>query len=446
MRNLLARLGIDRAVFYTLMLRGWNIASGLLTIFVIAHTLSPELQGYYYTFNGLIALQIFVELGLNFAIIQFASHEMAHLSWQPDGTVSGRPESKRRLQSLLHFAVSWFGVASILLIAILLPAGLYFFTAENQDNASASVPWVLLVIFAALNLLITAATAILEGCGKVSQVAGMRLWQSIFAMLVLWSLLSMGAALYALAASSMMLGLSGATWILINYRTFFKDLLRQTSELAGMNWRKEIWPFQWRIAVSWMSGYLIFQLFTPLIFKTHGPVAAGQMGMSLQIISAMNSAAMAWISPKAPIYGQLIATNQRRLLDSLFIRGLAQSMVFLLIAVGAVWLAIYFMVQADSSYAVRVVPLSLFSLLSLVCIANHIIFAEAAYLRAHKEDPMMLLTLFAGIATAALAVLLVPRLGVAGAVYAYTATTILIGLAGSTTIFFYKRKQWMIDR
>ncbi|WP_457836170.1 hypothetical protein, partial [Staphylococcus aureus] len=82
--------------------------------------------------------------------------------------------------------------------------------------------------------------------------------------------------------------------------------------------------------VSWMSGYLIFQLFNPLLFKTHGPIVAGQMGMSLQIIAAMNGAAMAWITTKAPTYGKLVATNQRNELDALFARGLLQSLGFLL--------------------------------------------------------------------------------------------------------------------
>jgi O-antigen/teichoic acid export membrane protein len=445
MKKLLALMGIDRAVLFTLMLRGWNIFSGLLTIVFVVRTLSPELQGYYYTFNGLIALQIFAELGLSFAIIQFSSHEMAQLSWQQDGTVSGSHESKRRLQSLLHFVFSWFGVASVLLIVVLLPAGLYFFSSDSLKTAEVSrvsLPWTLLVIFSAVNLFITSATAILEGCGKVSQVAAMRLWQSIFAMSTVWIILSLGGELYALAVSSMMIGVSGLAWLWIKHRIFFKDLIKQSTELPGMSWRREIWPFQWRIAVSWMSGYLIFQLFTPLIFKTHGPVSAGQMGMSLQIISALNGAAMAWISPKAPLYGQLIATNQRRLLDSLFLRGFTQSLVFLLIAVSSVWIALYFMERMASAYALRVVPLSLFSLLCVVCIANHIIFAEAAYLRAHKQDPMMELTVFAGLVTAVLASFLVPALGVAGAVYSYAATTLFIGLSGSTAIFFYKRREW----
>jgi hypothetical protein len=68
--------------------------------------LSSELQDYYYTFNSLVALQVFTELGLSFAFIQFASHEMTQLTWQQGGMVSGNSEAKRRLHSLLHFALT----------------------------------------------------------------------------------------------------------------------------------------------------------------------------------------------------------------------------------------------------------------------------------------------------------------------------------------------------
>lgn len=445
MKRFALQLGIDRAVFFTLLGRGWNIGAGLLTIVIIAHFLSPELQGYYYTFNSLIALQIFAELGLNFAIAQFACHEMANLSWMPDGTVSGSPEAKRRLQSLMHFAFSWFGVAALFMITLLLPAGLYFFNSSNHDVIAmnnVSIAWILLVIFTAANLFVTAAAAILEGCGKVAQVAVLRLWQSLVAVTMVWAILSMGGHLYALTASSLMMGLTGFFWLWINHRMFFKDLIAHSNALPGMSWRKEIWPFQWRIAVSWMSGYLIFQLFNPLLFKTHGPIVAGQMGMSLQIIAAMNGAAMAWITTKAPTYGQLVATNQRKELDALFVRGLIQSFVFLFAGVVTVWLLLFFLNQTASPYATRVLPMPLFSFLCLVCLANHVVFAEAAYLRAHKVEPFMGLSVLCGLVTAISAILLVPSLGSLGAVYSYTAPALLIGLLGGTFIFFSKRKQW----
>lgn len=443
MKQFALRLGIDRAVFFTLLGRSWNVGAGLLIIAVVAYILSPEIQGYYYTFSSLIALQIFAELGLSFAIIQFASHEMAQLSWLPDGTVDGDPKAKCRLQSLFKFSLCWFGVAATLMVIVLLPLGIFFFDTAKLDTVTLpniAIPWSLLVIFTAINLFIIAAAAILEGCGKVAHVAVLRFLQSLCAMSMVLFTLGLGGQLYALVISSVMMVLVGFVWLRVNYWKFFKDLLAYRSSLVGLNWREDVWPFQWRIAVSWMSGYFIFQLFTPLIFKTHGAIAAGQMGMSLQIINAMNSVAMAWISTKAPIYGQLIATNQRQKLDVLFFRGFVQSFVFLIAGVALIWLGLFYITHSGVSYIGRILPLQLFSFLCLACLANHIVSAEATYLRAHKEEPFIWLSLSSGLMTAILAILLVPALGLGGAVFAYTATTLSISLVGGTFIFLAKRK------
>lgn len=310
--------GIDRAVFVTLLGRGWNVGAGLLTIFLVAHFLTPEMQGYYYTFNSLIALQIFAELGLNFALVQFASHEMAELTWQANGTVSGSSIAKRRLQSLLKFAYTWFGVAALFMMVLLMPAGLYFFGVESLpefQQSKIAIPWICLVFFTAINLFIIASSAVLEGCGRVSIIASLRLFQSVFSVTAVAITLILGGELYALVANSLIMSLIGLSVLIIRFRHFFYDLLiKQSSDLPGMSWKHEIWPFQWRIAVSWMSGYFIFQIFNPLLFKTHGPIAAGQMGMSLQIIMAMNGVAMVWITTKVPFFGQLIA--KKNSLDS----------------------------------------------------------------------------------------------------------------------------------
>ena len=56
---------------------------------------------------------------------------------------------------------------------------------------------------------------------------------------------------------------------------------------------------QWRIAVSWMCGYFIFQLFVPVLFAYRGPLEAGQMGISLSISNVLASVAISWVNTKA---------------------------------------------------------------------------------------------------------------------------------------------------
>lgn len=441
-------LDIDRAVFFTLLSRLWSVGAGLITLALIAHFLSPELQGYYYTFSSLIALQIFAELGLNFALVQFASHEMAQLDWQTDGSVTGSMRAKRRLQSLLQFALVWFGAAALMLLLLLLPAGIFFFSTGHSDSVESKnviIPWVLLVIFTATNLFISMAAAILEGCGKVSQVAVMRLWQTVFGATVVWLILYLGGTLLAIPASSFAMALVGAIWLFVNQRVFFKDLLTHKSKLPGMGWRKEILPFQWRIALSWASGFFIFQIFTPLLFKTVGPVAAGKMGMTMQIFSAMNGVAMAWITTRAPIYGQLIATGQRKQLDTLFFKGLLYSSTFLLFGILVLLGGLYFATESKLEFSDRVLPLGLFSFLCIASLANHIVFAEATYLRSHKEEPFMAISILSAITTLIMASAFIPLAGLNAAVASYVMPAVFIGLVGGSFIFQNKRRYWNLN-
>src|ERR1700760_3332393 len=83
------KLGLNRAILFTTMARGWSSFAGLITVLLIARFLSPPEQGYYYTFGSLVALQIVFELGFSFVILQLASHERAHLTLSSDGRVTG---------------------------------------------------------------------------------------------------------------------------------------------------------------------------------------------------------------------------------------------------------------------------------------------------------------------------------------------------------------------
>ena len=84
--------------------------------------------------------------------------------------------------------------------------------------------------------------------------------------------------------------------------------------------------FQWRIAVSWICDYFIFQLFTPVLFAFRGPVEAGQMGLSMSAVTQLGGIVLAWMSTKAAPFGSLVARRDFDALDTLFFRTLRQSL------------------------------------------------------------------------------------------------------------------------
>ncbi len=434
-------VGIDLPVAVTLLARTWAIASGLVTVLLIARCLSPELQGYYYTFNSLVAMQIFAELGMNTVLVQCISHEMAELRIV-GGRIAGERRTKARLKSLLTFGVAWCGGAACVFVAILLPGGWLFFGASAPHAPDIALAWGLFVVLTGVMLVLNGLLAFLEGCGQIGQVAAVRLAQAIGSSLGIWALLGARAQLLSFAGGLAIGCLIAAAALLARYRRLIVDLLRVNDAAGAVRWRTEIWPLQWRIAVSWASGYLIFNLFNPLLFATHGAVAAGRFGMSLQIVTALNSVGMAWITTKVPQFCRLIARRQRARLDELFRTTLRQSLFFL--AAGGV-LAVLFAALARP-YAPwlgnRLVPVALFAALCVVCLANHVVFAEAAYLRAHKQEPFMIVSVANGLATALAAWALIPRWGAQGAVLAYAIGSVGVGFVGGTFVFVRKRAEF----
>jgi len=136
--GLLSRLkhtiGLDRAIAFTVLARGWSTVAGVVTVLLIAHFLTPAEQGYYYTFSSLVALQIVFELGFSFVILQLAAHERARLHIQEDGSITGDLVAHSRLASVLQRAVRYRTAArGILLFSGPPPAGRSGFLAIALD-------------------------------------------------------------------------------------------------------------------------------------------------------------------------------------------------------------------------------------------------------------------------------------------------------------------------
>src|SRR5262245_41412245 len=91
---------IDRAAVFSVLTNTASLVLGPVTALLVATHFAPELQGFYYTFGSLTALQFLIELGLGQAIIQFASHEWAKLRIDGNGRITGDPHSLSRLISL----------------------------------------------------------------------------------------------------------------------------------------------------------------------------------------------------------------------------------------------------------------------------------------------------------------------------------------------------------
>ena len=434
-------LGVDRAVGFTVLARSWASAAGLITVVLIARFLSPAEQGYYYTFGSLVALQIVFELGFSFVILQLASHERSRLHISSNYEITGDPIAHARLASVLQKSVRWYSVGAMLVAGTLVPSGVYFFsTHQHGDTVSWHLAWYFDALMAAFNFQLDPMLSFLEGCGYVPRVARLRFMQSVAGSLLAWAALASHHGLFA--PSMMLFGMASCSVLwLYRKRELLFGLLRYDTGNNGIRWGDEVWPFQWRIAVSWASGYLLFSLFNPVLFAYRGAIEAGQMGMSLSLVNAIQAIAVSWVSTKSAPFGGLIASKKYRELDETFSRALRQSFAVAVAGALAAWLGCVFINLRHLGFATRLLPPTSLGILMIYMIVNIIIFAQAYYLRAHKQEVLFMNSLVGAVAVALSTVIIGRQYGAAGIVIICCILN-FGGLAWSTYKFRKYRILW----
>jgi O-antigen/teichoic acid export membrane protein len=439
--KILRWMEIDRAVAFAILAKVWSLFAGPITLYLISIYLSPEMQGFYYTFLSLIALQSFVELGFYIVITQFASHEWANLQLDNERRIKGDSFAMSRLISLGRLVFKWYACASAIFV-LLVGTGGYIFLAQSPDpGVSWAQPWFVLVLLSGLQLWALPFISLLEGCNQVKVVNCFRLFQGMASSCALWLTMSLGMGLWMVIVSSAMgLGVSSIL-LLVYYRKFFEPFYRAT-ESSEIHWREEIWPMQWRLAVAGLMNYFIFSLYAPVIFHYHGSAAAGRIGMTWHLLMALSSLAMAWIATKVPRFGILISQKKYDELDRLFFK--TSSVSLCVIGAGALvlWALIYGLNQAGHPMAERLLEPLPAGLFCLGVVLGQVSQCQAAYLRAHKKEPFLILNIVYSLANGLLVWGLGMQWGALGASMGYLTAMALICIPMGTVIWYRCRLKW----
>lgn len=398
------KLGIDKAIFFTLLGRGLQIATALFTVFFIARYLSPDEQGYYYTFGSIVAIQVFFELGLTGIITQFVAHEASHLKINTDFTLEGDEKYKSRLSSLLRFCVKWYILFAALLLVVLTIVGIVFFNNYEKEYAGIEwrLPWILLAIGTAFNLLLAPIIAFIEGLGKVKETAQIRLVQQFFHPVIVWGGLAVGSKLFVAGADAIV---RVVVVLIIIVKSPFYRLLKNIwgyQQDERISYMKEVFPYQWRISLSWISGYFIFQLFNPVLFATEGATVAGQMGMTMTALNGLQALTQSWINTKVPRLSGLIAQKNYAELDALFNKTMKQ-MLLIGTSILVVFVLLIFIIQHYQimpfglNIGDRFLPIIPLFLMAWSIFTMFPINCWATYLRCHKQEPLLLNSIVVGI-------------------------------------------------
>jgi O-antigen/teichoic acid export membrane protein len=241
-----------------------------------------------------------------------------------------------------------------------------------------------------------------------------------------WTAMLVGANLWTTSVASLLSICFTSGFLKKRYWPFFRTLFLTKPSGPRVSWRNEIWPFQWRIALSWASGYFSFSLFTPILFAYQGPVVAGKFGLTWALVGVLGSLSNSWLSPKVPKFGMLIARRDYQELDRLFFRTTKAVIGVCSLAAVGIGCGIYVLTWFYHALADRLLaplPLGILLLAQIVlCVSTPF----STYLRAHKREPLLVLSIIGGVATGLSTFLLGKYYSVDAVCFGYFSVTVLL--------------------
>lgn len=428
MKRALGLLGIDANVGWTFVARLVSLAAGFLALFPLTHFLSASEQGYYFTFASITALQTLFELGLTQILVQITSHEFPFLP--EDVTPAGVRQSihGRRLAFFAGFANRWYLLVSLSFVIVTAILGTVYFASFGKLGFGEWAPaWIGLVVVTGLNLYISPRLAFIEGAGFPGKVAAIRVAHTILGYSTLTIMLLAGLGLWAALAIPLMQALISLSWLARNRSipNFFHRTMRSLEQEPG--WRNEIMGLQWRVALSWIGGYLATLAFTPLLFAYQGAASAGRWGLSFSLSLQIIALGTSWSTAKTPRYGELIARGDKTQLDAEFKGATIRSLILVTIGFIGLVVAVAIANAIGLKIAERLISQTSLIFLGLASIANAAVFCLAVYMRAHKEEPLAASSVVLGVITAGTAFLAV-HFGEVYVAVAYFVVTAFISL------------------
>lgn len=419
--------------------RIWSLLSGLLLVYVAASVLTEVEQGQFYTFLSLAAAQFFFDLGAGFVLANIAGREMADVGIDDPNDIE--IDSFQKLKPIIVFALRWSAVAGLVLIAVLGVVGYLLFSDGKPDAEYLTNIWIVYVVFIAFTMIFHLFLRLFEGVGFVVEAALSRSIQSFVNIVCLYTFAVMGLGIASMVVAAVIALLVAILYFLLSSRQIrasFKKLAERTSDIK---WVKDVLPFQTKVAMTWLSGYVIFQSQIPFLYRFAGPVEAGKLGIAVQILQALNTSVNIFLVYNIKNWTNLAKNNDIEALNRDFLKVLTLTVGLMITACAAILSVVFALDYFEFTIVERFPALSLLTVYAVAACFNQIFFALGYYFRARGEEPLWWLSVLASIGVLAIPLYLGDEFTVEAAIYSFSGfTTTFLGILAPIFALYYVRK------
>lgn len=364
-----------------------RLALGPLVFLLLPFFLTIEQQGYWFSMISIAAILAFADMGLSIAIMHCAAHEHAYsrkLETVDPGGAQG--DCHRRLETLFAYSMRRVGKITIVALPAVTAIGIFTFSSKS-DTVHWFSPWLGYCLASAAALMLSVILSFHEGCDGVASVQRIRLTVSITNLAMMSVCLVAGLDLWSLSIATTASTAVGAFLVSrCSVISIASALKINKSELVA--WSKEVSPLLSKYALSWIGGYLMFQLFVPIVLLLDGPEAAGRAGLTFSIFSAIFTLSNVWSTYQLPKFSMAIALQDNLALRACLKRslygGISTYIGFASFVIGAIYI-----LNDHAKIVERLQPMTGILSISLIWLLQLLVHNLAIYLRAFKEEPLV---------------------------------------------------------
>lgn len=366
-----------------------------MVVMLIPVCLSSEVQGFYFAFSSMLSIQIFFELGLS-QVLVYRFADLSEKASKSDASYS------ERLYQLLYVSRLAYKLIALAFFLIACLVGWIFFGSISSLSVHWQLPWLVLVAATSINLLQSVKLVYLESTGAMHHVSVARLRASIISTILFVVVIYSSRSLWAACVTPLFSSFYLSIWLYRNKRAAAyvnsRNMVKATASIVNLVsiWKSDVFPMQWKISLSWISGYFIFQLYTPLALSRFGPVTAGKLGYVVSIMTAIIFVATTFTTALSPQLSKLFSSRQISQFNRLFDQSLLSSVSALFFAIASAIFAVYLISDYLPDVAGRLLTVQDTAIYGGTAFFSGVVYCLSIYLRSQQDEPLLAHALVTG--------------------------------------------------
>lgn len=354
-----------------------GLAGSFLTTELIARKLSAHEQGLFYSYLSLVGFYYIFDCYSQLLLVR-----VSHYSSQV--TVIGKRIEGNVSVEFAGLVISSFKVIAFQTFLAFLAIGLGGLLLFHQETTSNQIAWWVTCFACAISALTMPFLAVLEGLSFISEVAWIRLAQSLSIHCASLLALQSGGGVHTLGIGFLAMSILTVLMLVPWFGSFLKLFTLGRMKVTFLS----AWKDQWK---TYLVGCAVMcTSAVPILFlrQYHGSEIAGAFGMTKRIFDVFIIAGATVFTMRTARFGVLFASNDRKGFASLYCRSVSLGLLISVFSVIALIYSRDFAGMIGFHFPDRLSDDCTILVLAVASIFSYMVWSLEIAVRSNGEEPL----------------------------------------------------------